>query len=102
MSVKDQKPLDEQAEGEILEFEDENGNVEKYEFLDVIPYKGTDYAVLLPVTENEDEAVNVYIFEIVEELDSDTDTYLGIDDQQLIDEIYAVFMEKHKDDFNFV
>ena len=102
MSVKDQKPLDEQTEGEILEFEDENGNVEKYEYLDMIEYNGVDYAVLLPVTENDEEAVNVYIFEVVEELDSDTDTYLGIDDQQLIDEVYAVFMEKHKDDFNFV
>lgn len=102
MSVKDQKPLDEQTEGEILEFEDENGNVEKYEFLDMIEYKGADYAVLLPATENEDEAVNVYIFEVVEELDSDTDTYVGLDDQQLIDEVYAVFMEKHKDDFNFI
>ena len=102
MSVNDQKPLDEQTEGEILEFEDENGNIEKYEFLDVVEYKGTDYAVLLPATANEEEAVNVYIFEIVEELDSDTDTYLGLDDQQLIDEVYAVFMEKHKDDFNFI
>ena len=102
MATKDQKPLDETGEGEILEFEDENGNVEKYEFLDVIEYKGADYAVLLPVTETEEEAVNVYIFEVVEELDSDTDTYVGLDDQQLIDEVYAVFMEKHKDDFNFV
>ena len=40
--------------------------------------------------------------EIVEELDSDTDTYVGIGDQQLIDEVYAVFTEKHKDDFNFI
>ena len=102
MATKDQKPLDETGEGEILEFEDENGNVEKYEFLDMIGYKGADYAVLLPVPENEEEAVNVYIFEVVEELDSDTDTYVGLDDQQLIDEVYAVFMEKHKDDFNFV
>ena len=40
--------------------------------------------------------------EIVEELDSDTDTYVGLGDQQLIDEVYAVFCEKHKDDFNFI
>ena len=93
---------DEQAQGEILEFEDENGNIEKYEFLDVVEYKGTDYAVLLPVTDNGDEPQDVFIFEIVEELDSDTDTYMGIADQQLIDEVYAVFTEKHKDDFNFV
>ena len=102
MSIQDQKPLDETGEGEILEFEDENGNIEKYEFLDVVEYKGTDYAVLLPVTDNGDEPQDVFIFEIVEELDSDTDTYMGIADQQLIDEVYAVFTEKHKDDFNFV
>ena len=102
MSISDQKPLDATEEGEILEFVDEDGNVEKFEFLDVVGYKGTDYAVLLPVTENGDEAVDVFIFEIVEELDSDTDTYVGIGDQQLIDEVYAVFTEKHKDDFNFI
>ena len=102
MSISDQKPLDATEEGEILEFVDEDGNVEKFEFLDVVEYKGTDYAVLLPVTENGDEAVDVFILEIVEELDSDTDTYVGIGDQQLIDEVYAVFTEKHKDDFNFI
>lgn len=102
MSIENQKPLDQTDGGEILEFEDENGNVEKYEFLDVVEYKGTDYAVLLPVTENDEEPVDVFIFEIVEELDSDTDTYVGIGDQQLIDEVYAVFTEKHKDDFNFI
>ena len=102
MSVADQKPLDETGEGEILAFEDENGNIEKYEFLDCVEYKGTDYAVLLPVGQDGGEPLNVFIFEIVEELDSDTDTYVGIGDQQLIDEVYAVFTEKHKDDFNFI
>lgn len=102
MSTKDQKPLDEQEEGAILEFTDEDGNVEKFEYLDCIEYKGADYAVLLPVTENDDEEVDVYIFEVIEELDSDTDTYVGIADQALVDEVYNVFIEKHKDDYNFI
>lgn len=102
MSVKDQKPLDEQDEGAILEFTDEDGNIEKFEFLDCIEYEGADYAVLLPVTESEDDPVDVYIFEVIEELDSDTDTYVGIADQNLVDAVYAVFCEKHKDDFNFI
>ena len=102
MSAKDQKPLDEQETGEIIEFTDEEGNIEKYEFLDCINYKGSDYAVLLPYTEDEDEPVDVYIFEIIEELDSDTDTYVGIEDQKLVDEVYEEFMRIHKDDFNFI
>ena len=99
---KKQKPLDEQEMSNILEFTDEEGNVEQFEFLDMITHKGADYAVLLPVAENGNEPDSVYIFEVIEEIDSDTDTYVGIESQELVDEIYAVFMEKHKDEFNFI
>ena len=92
----------EKEEVEFFEFVDEQGNVEKFEFLDMITHKGADYAVLLPAAENGNEPDSVYIFEVIEEIDSDTDTYVGIESQELVDEIYAVFMEKHKDDFNFV
>ncbi|MBQ6898829.1 MAG: DUF1292 domain-containing protein [Clostridia bacterium] len=96
---KNNAPIEE--ENEIFEFVDEDGNVEKFEVLDFIEFEGNDYAVLLPVTDNEEELM-VHILEVVEELDSDYDTYVGIDDQELVDKIYALFMEKHKDDFNFV
>ena len=102
MSIKDQKPLDEQEQGEILLFEAEDGTVEKYEFLDCVEYNGTDYAVLLPVNDDGSEPDSVYIYEIVEELDSDTDTYIGVADQDVVDAVYALFQEKNKDDFNFI
>ncbi|MBR3767736.1 MAG: DUF1292 domain-containing protein [Clostridia bacterium] len=100
MSKKNNAPIEEE-EIQIFEFQDEDGNVEKFEFLDIMEFEGKDYAVLLPVTENEEELM-VHILEIVEELDSEYDTYVGIDDQELVDKIYAAFMEKHKDEFNFV
>lgn len=88
-------------EPELLEFIDEDGIVEKFEYLDTVNYNGADYAVLLPYAENGDCPQSVYIFEIVEELDSETDTYVGIDDQNLVDCVYDIFMKNHKDDFNF-
>ena len=97
---KSNAPIEEE-EIQIFEFQDEDGNVEKFEFLDIIEFEGKEYAVLLPVTDDED-ALMVHILEIVEELDSEYDTYIGIDDQELVDKIYAAFMEKHKEDFNFV
>lgn len=97
---KNNAPLEEE-EIQIFEFLDEDGNVEKFEFLDIMEFEGKDYAILLPVTDDEED-INVHILEIVEELDSEYDTYVGIDDQELVDKIYAAFMEKHKDDFNFV
>ena len=96
---KNNPPVEE--ENQIFEFVDDEGNVEKFEVLDFVEFEGNDYAVLLPVTDNEEDLM-VHILEVVEELDSDYDTYVGIDDQELVDKIYAVFMEKHKDDFNFV
>ncbi|MBQ3537678.1 MAG: DUF1292 domain-containing protein [Clostridia bacterium] len=98
MSNKNNTP---EEEIQIFEFVDDEGNVEKFEILDFIEFEGTDYAVLLPVTDNEEDLM-VHILEVVEELDSEYDTYVGIDDQELVDKVYAVFMEKHKDDFNFV
>lgn len=99
MSNKNNTPLEEEVQ--IFEFVDDEGNVEKFEILDFIEFEGNDYAVLLPVTDNEED-LQVHIFEVIEELDSDYDTYVGIDDQELVDKVYAVFMEKHKEDFNFV
>ena len=88
----------EKEEVEFFEFVDEEGNVEKFEILGFIEFEGSDYVALLP--ENDDS--QVHILEVVEELDSDYDTYLGIDDQALVDRIYAKFMEENKDRFNFV
>lgn len=96
---KNNAPLEEE-EALIYEFQDEDGNIFKFEFLDTIEFEGKDYAVLLPITENGD-AEPVHIFEVIEELDSEYNTYAGIDDQDLVDRIYAAFMEKHKDIFDF-
>jgi len=63
---------------------------------------GSDKQTYYKLTLSGNEPDSVYIFEVIEEIDSDTDTYVGIESQELVDEIYAVFMEKHKDDFNFI
>ncbi len=88
----------ETEEVEFFEFVDEDGKVEKFEILGYIEFEGSDYVALLP----EKDDTQVHILEVVEELDSDYDTYIGIDDQELVDKVYAKFMEENKDRFNFV
>ena len=85
----------------IMKFTDEEGNIVTFEILDCIEYESKDYAVLLPEEGSEYDNGMVYIFEVVEELDSDTDTYLGVEDDAVIEAVYNMFMELHKDDFNF-
>lgn len=101
MSKHGKKPsAAEEPEYERMQFQDEAGNVYTFDILDVIEYEGRDYAVLLPEEGSELDNGMAHIFEVVEELDSETDTYLGIDDQALIDAVYAKFLELHKDEFN--
>ena len=95
---KNKNNTPETEEVEFFEFVDEEGNVEKFEILGYIEFEGNDYVALLP--ENDD--TQVHILEVVEELDSDYDTYVGIDDQELVDKVYAKFMEENKERFNFV
>ena len=93
-----------EEEIEIIALTDEDGKVEKFEVLDEIEYEGCDYVVLYPYSEDENDEGDGYvvILEVIEELDSDEDTYAGIDDQELVNKIYEVFIERHKDDYNFV
>ena len=100
MSKHGKKPAAEEPAYEQMQFQDEEGNVYTFDILDVIDYEGKDYAVLLPEEGSELDNGMAHIFEVVEELDSDTDTYLGIDDQALIDAVYAKFLELHRDEFN--
>ena len=86
---------------ELLAFTDQDGNVVKFQICDCIEYEGRDYAVLLPEEGSEEDNGMVYIFEVVEELDSDTDTYVGVEDQSVIDAVYEIFAANHKDEFDF-
>ncbi len=91
-----------EPETALMRFQDEEGNDYVFEILDVIEHEGKEYAVLLPEEGSELDNGMVHIFEVAEELDSDTDTYLGIDDQAVIDAVYAKFLEAHGDEFNLI
>ncbi len=78
----------------FVSFTDEQGRANNFEILAVIEYNGVDYAVMLP--ENDSPSYNgmVYVFEVAEELDSDTETYLGVEDQSVIDAVYGMFLDE--------
>ena len=72
-------------------FVDENGVENRFEILAELTYEGRDYAVMLPEEGSPSENGLLYVFEVVEELDSDTDTYVGVADQDVIDAVYDLF-----------
>ena len=85
----------------IIVLNDENGEEVPFEFLDVIEYEGEEYVVLLPV-EEADDAGEVVILKLEDTESEDEESYVSVDDEDILNKVFEIFKEKFKDDFNFV
>lgn len=81
---------------------DEDGNEIQFEFLDLIEYESEQYAILLPVEETEGEEGEVVILKVEDsDDDSEEETYVSVDDEETLNNVFELFKEKFKDEFNF-
>ena len=76
---------------------DDEGNEVEFELLDVIEYENEEYVLLI---ENNEDAEGVIILKI-ESLDDETENYVGIDDEEILSNVFEAFKEKYKDEFDF-
>lgn len=86
-----------EEETSILTLTDENGQDVDFEYLDCIEYQGKEYLVLMPADEISTEIV---ILE-VEPVDDENENYLSVEDEDLLNAVYAIFKEKYKDVLTF-
>ena len=86
-----------QEESNILTLTDENGADVDFEYLDCIEYEGKEYLVLMPADEL---ATEIVILE-VEPVDEETENYLSIQDEAILNAVYGIFKEKYKDILTF-
>ena len=84
----------------IIVLNDEEGNEVQFEFLDLIDFEGEEYVVLLPAEETED-AGEVVILQ-VEDTDSDEESYISVEDEDVLNKVFEIFKDKFKDEFNFL
>ena len=85
----------------IIILNDEEGNEVEFEFLDLIEYDGEEYVVLLPTEESED-AGEVVILKLEDTDSEEEESYVSVDDDEVLNKVFEIFKEKFKDDFNFV
>ncbi len=81
----------------IITLTDESGAPVRFELLDVIEYRGEDYAVLLPA----DEDAEMFTILLAAQDPADPEDYLfsGIDDQKTIDAVFEKFRKRHPEIF---
>ena len=86
-----------EEEVSILTLTNENGADVEFEYLDCIDYEGKEYLVLIPV---EEEANEIVILE-VEPVDEETENYLAVSDEAVLNAVYNIFKEKFQDVLEF-
>lgn len=88
----------------IVVLNDENGEEVEFEFLDLIELDGEEYVVLLPVEEEEnpEEAGEVVILKLEDTEAEDEESYVSVEDEEVLNKVFEMFKEKFKDEFNFV
>ena len=88
----------------IIVLNEEQGNEVKFEFLDLVEFDEEEYVVLLPVSEDGEEDEGEVVILKLEDTDEDAEeeSYVGVEDEEILNKVFAIFKEKYKDEFNFV
>ena len=84
----------------ILTLTDENGADIDFEYLDCIEYQEKEYLILMPVVEEEEESGEIVILE-VEPVDEETENYLAVSDEAVLEAVYGIFKERYADMLTF-
>ncbi|MBQ9117668.1 MAG: Holliday junction resolvase RuvX [Clostridia bacterium] len=96
--IMNEKMMDEALDEEegIVYLVDEEGNEEAYIAVDSVEYKGAEYCVLRKAyPETEDEEAEVVIF--LMEADGEDVQLLPVEDDALLDEVFAEFCNQYED-----
>jgi uncharacterized protein YrzB (UPF0473 family) len=86
-----------EEEVSTLTLTDENGVDTTFEYLDCIEYEGVEYLVLMP---EDDESGELVILE-VEPVDEETENYLSVLDEDVLNAVYDIFKDRFKDTLEF-
>lgn len=84
-------------EENIITLNDEDRNKIKFEFLDLISYRQKDYVVMLPLEDSDGQVVILQL----EEVDDETESYIGVENEFVLETVFSLFKERNKDFYEF-
>ena len=89
----------------IMLLKDEDGNEVKFEFLDLVELNDEQYIILLPITVEGDEEEGEVLILQIEDKDTEDDeeeSYISVEDESILNQVFEIFKERFKNDFDFV
>ena len=85
----------------IIVLTDEDGNDVEFEFCASVEYEGNEYVVLLPTEDDDGEVVILQVMEDENAGEDDEATYVGVDDDDVLQAVFDLFKEQAGDEFDF-
>ena len=85
----------------IIVLTDEDGVDVEFEFCASIEYQGDEYVVLLPTDDDDGEVVILQVIEGENAGEDDEVTYVGVDDEDVLQAVFDLFKEQASDEFDF-
>ena len=81
----------------VVKLTDEFGHDVLFEFLDLISWDGDEFVVLLPVGAEDGGVVILRL----EANDDETESYISVEDEDVLMTVFGIFKEKWKSEFDF-
>ena len=85
----------------VITLTDSDGSDVDFEVLDIVPYKEHEYVVMLPVDDESDSPEAVILGLLEAEEDNEEDMLQGVEDEEILNAVFNLFMEKNADEFQF-
>ena len=88
-------------EEDIIDFEDEDGNVIPFAVIDYVFYNGEEYALLTEVTDEEEENQECIVCRVAAETEEDgeeTESFIPVEDESLAQKLVDIFNTKLADE----
>ena len=85
----------------VITLTDSDGSDVDFEVLDIVPYKEHEYVVMLPVDDESDSPEEVILELLEAEEDNEEDMLQGVEDEEILNAVFNLFMEKNADEFQF-
>jgi len=85
-----------EEEDNIVELTDEDGIVNKFEYLSTVPYEGEEYVVLMVLNEDGQEPEGDDGEVVILQIDKDEngeDIYVSVEDDEVCQAVFDKFME---------
>ena len=84
-------------EENIITLNDKDGNEIKFEFIDIISHCQKDYVVMLPLDDSDGQVVILQL----EDVDDETESYIGVENEFVLETVFSLFKERNKDFYEF-